>query len=274
MSLQWLGLVRFYKLFNHNPEALRRLLSLYISSEARGEISPLTVLARHLPDCPLRDMVRQHLLEEGRHLKLLRARLAEIGEPFPIPKALELQEYHFDRESNLNDVLSLSREEALRPDQVIEILLFASVLEEFVVSRMTAHAEAASEEDPRTYFMLMEILVDEIRHSIYTQQQAYLIAGQERLEFARRKHAWLRARMSKFGAQMFKRVWDHLLPFEVLRMSRLEYLGWRLIVEQQVRTGTPVVMRMPSPRPDRLITRPFPYGSGARPVDAGFLGAT
>jgi len=58
MSLHRWATVRFFRMLNDKPEALRRMLSLYIASESRGEISPLTVLSRYLPDCSLREMVR------------------------------------------------------------------------------------------------------------------------------------------------------------------------------------------------------------------------
>jgi hypothetical protein len=67
--------------------------------------------------------------------------------------------------------------------------------------------------------------------------------------------------MSRFGAAMFQRVWEHLLPREVLGIGRLEYLGWRLVAEQQQRMGARVVHRLARAHPELLVTRPAPWGA-------------
>lgn len=258
----WLGMVRFYSAFNGRPEALRRILSLYLASESRDEISPLTTLSRNLPDCPLRELVRRHLVDEGRHRRLLQARLDELGwEVWPIPKALEIQEYWFQRDGSLQDILSLKPGEALETRQVIEILLFASVLEEFVCSRMAAHAEAAAHGDPRTYFLLMEILSDELRHTAYTQEQAYLLAQDGLLDHARKTHEALREAMRRFGARHFRLVFEHVLPRDVIGMDPLEYALWRGIAVVQDRLGTRVVHPLAPADPEALMGRAYPFGA-------------
>jgi len=195
------------------------------------------------------------------------------GGLFPIPRPLELQEYHFRKDGNLNEVLGLTSGEALTTDLIIEILLFASVLEEFVVSRMAAHAEAACDVDPRTYFMLMDIVVDELRHSTYTQEQAYLLAGPERLDFAIQTHRRLREELARFAAFQFRLIFDHLLTREVVKLGRLEYAGWRAASRVQERLGVQVISPMARPHPELLVTRPYPYGMAGRPVSSTLTGS-
>lgn len=259
----WHGMIRFYSAFNGRPEALRRILSLYLASESRDEISPLTTLSRHLPDCALRELVRRHLTDEGRHRRLLQARLDELGwEAWPIPKPLEIQEYWFQKDGSLQDILSLKPGEALEPRKVIEILLFASVLEEFVCSRMAAHAAAAAQGDPRTYFLLMEILSDELRHTAYTQEQAYLLASQtELIAHARQTHLGLRDAMKRFGARHFRLLFEHVLPRDVLGMGRIEYAVWQGIAQVQDRVGTRVVHPLAPADPEALLRLSYPFGA-------------
>lgn len=265
MGLQQQVMVRFFSCFNQNPVGLGRMLSLYLVSEERSEISPLKVLVRGLSDGPLKSLVKKHLADEGRHAGLLRARIRELGqEVTPLPTSLEPQEYYFQRNRGLADVLNLPPEAVQDPAQVIEILLFNSVLEEFALPRFLAHAEACRAQDPRTYMMLMDIAADEIRHTVYTQHYAYLLAGEHLQARTRARHAEMRAAQARYGAFMFRTLIEDVLGREGMGVSRLAFMSWRIVARQQERIGGLMVpWGVPEGCPETLQQQPMPWGMGA-----------
>lgn len=265
MDIRWWGMVKWYEIFNRTPEALVRLLSLYVAGEERAEISPLIPLARGLPDSPLRRHVRQHLADEVLHARLLRERIHTLGgTPFPIPQALEPQEYFYQRNGNLKTWLDNDPEAHLTRARVIEVLLFSAVLEGSGTASFYAHAEATRVADPETYFLLMRILADEIRHATYTQEYAYRLAGDDLLDFTVQTHRSLQAHQGRYWATVMRLMLEHLIPREVTGMGRAEFAGWMALARAQEHTGVPTLWCFPAPQPAQLVRRPAPWGTGGQ----------
>ena len=263
MWIEWKAMVQWYRVFNRTPEALIRILSLYIAGERRAEISPLIPLAKGLPDSPLRRQIRKHLAEEGLHAKLLEKRIAELGgELFEIPKALEPQEYFFKRDGNLKAWLDGDPASNLTRERVIEVLLFNAVLETSGATGFFAHAEATRDADPQTYFLLMQLLPDEIRHAVYTQEYAYRLAGRDLFAFAVETQARFKETQGRYWATVMRLMLEHLIPREVTGMSRVEFAAWMAIARRQERNGVKTQEKFPFPRPDLLVTRSQPWGLG------------
>lgn len=259
-SMQQKAFAQFYKLVVRHPEAHRRFLSLYVAGEERSEIGPLLLLHKALPPCALRGMLRRHLQDEGRHARMFRKRIDDLGgKLYPIPRELETVE-HFRRGTSLGVVFELPLAELRKPEYIIQILLFNSVIEEFVLTNFMAHAEAAGTEDPRTYFMLMDIIADEVRHVIYTQEQAYLIAGTTLLDFAREKHQELVRVRTELAPRLFKATFETLLQREEVGLGLIEFHAWKTIANNLEKFAYAGIQAVPPVRSDHLVTEASPFG--------------
>ena len=261
MWIEKKGMVQWYRVFNRNKETMIRILNLYVAGEKRAEISPLIPLAKNLPNGPLRKQVKKHLADEGRHAKLLINRIRQLGgQEMDIPKELEPQEFFFKKEGNLKAWLDQGEDAVLSRERVIEVLLFNAVLEAAGATGFFAHAEATRDDDPETYFLLMQLLPDEIRHSVYTMEYAYRLAGRDMLDFARQTHKRFHDMQAKYWATVMRLMLEHLIPRSVTGMSRVEYSTWMAIAKRQERRGVTPIEVFPMPKAELLVTMAPPYG--------------